>query len=138
MIFQIQISDQANKDLRNIFEYIALDLQAPESASGLLERLEEAIYGLDQMPERFRSYEKEPWKSRNLRIRPVENYCIFYITNLEKDLVTIIRVMYSGRDTDNQLKKSWDNIREEEADEWDLQMLKEIEDDPECNEFSNL
>lgn len=46
MIFQIQISDQANKDLRNIFEYIALDLQAPESASGLLERLEETILGM--------------------------------------------------------------------------------------------
>ncbi|MFR5076693.1 MAG: hypothetical protein ACLTDX_01095 [[Clostridium] innocuum] len=35
--------------------------------------------GLNQMPERFLGYEKEPWHSRGLRIIPVDNYCVFYI-----------------------------------------------------------
>lgn len=30
---------------------------------------------------------------------------------------------------------TWENIEEEEPDEIDLQMLKAIEDDPECHEF---
>lgn len=32
---------------------------------------------------------------------------------------------------------SWDNIEEEEPDEFDLQMLKAIESDPECHEFTS-
>lgn len=31
---------------------------------------------------------------------------------------------------------SWDDIEEEEPDEIDLQMLKAIESDPECHEFT--
>lgn len=33
MIFAIEISDQADNDLRNIYEYIAFELQSPENAS---------------------------------------------------------------------------------------------------------
>ena len=31
---------------------------------------------------------------------------------------------------------SWDNIEEDTPDEHDLQMLREIENDPECQEFT--
>ena len=43
MIYDIEISDQAEIDLRGIFEYIAFELQAPENASGQLDRLEACI-----------------------------------------------------------------------------------------------
>lgn len=32
---------------------------------------------------------------------------------------------------------SWDDIEEEEPDAFDLQMLKAIESDPECHEFTS-
>ena len=48
-------------------------------------------------------YEREPWKSRNTWVVPVDNYVIFYIPDKTKKLVTVIRVMYSGRDVDKQL-----------------------------------
>lgn len=32
---------------------------------------------------------------------------------------------------------SWENIKEEEPDEFDLLMLKAIEEEPECREFIN-
>lgn len=105
MIFEIEISDQADADLRNIYEYIAFELQSPENAGGQLDRLEERIMSLDQMPERFREYENEPWHSRGLHIMPVDNYCVFYIPDAENAVVTIIRVMYGGRDIETQLKK---------------------------------
>ena len=41
------ISDQAEIDLRGIFEYIAFELQAPENASGQLDRLEACSMDLD-------------------------------------------------------------------------------------------
>lgn len=61
MIFEIKVSEQADVDLRSIFEYISYELQAPENAIGQLDRLEKSIMSLDQMPERFRPYKKEPW-----------------------------------------------------------------------------
>ena len=34
---------------------------------------------------------------------PVDNYLVFYIPNKDAGIVTVIRVMYVGRDIDNQL-----------------------------------
>lgn len=103
MIFEIEISEQADDDLRNLYEYIAYELQSPENASGQLGRLEENIMSLEQMPKRFQAYEKEPWHSRGMRIMPVDNYCVFYIPDIEKAVVTIVRVIYGGRDIATQL-----------------------------------
>lgn len=50
-------------------------------------------------------YNKEPWKSRGLHIVPVDNYCVFYIVNNGNMTVSIMRVMYGGRDIDSQLDK---------------------------------
>ena len=79
MNYEVELSEQADSDLRGIFEYIAFELQSPENASGQPDRLEEQILSLDIMPERYRKYENEPWKSRGLRVLPVDNYVIFYI-----------------------------------------------------------
>ena len=103
MIYEVEVSEQADSDLRGIFEYIAFELQSPENASGQLDRLEEQILSLDTMPERYRKYEKEPWKSCGLRVLPVDNYVVLYIPDSDKKFVTILRVMYAGRDIYNQL-----------------------------------
>lgn len=89
--------------MRGIFEYIAFELQSPKNASGQLNRLEEQILSLDTMPECYRKYEKEPWKSRGLRVLAVDNYVVLYIPDSNKKVVTILRVMYAGRDIDKQL-----------------------------------
>ena len=103
MIYEVEVSEQADSDLRGIFEYIAFELQSPENASGQLDRLEEQRLSLDTMPERYRKYEKEPWNSRGLRVSSVDNYVVLYIPDSDKKVVTILRVMYTGRDIDNQL-----------------------------------
>lgn len=106
MNYEIRLTPDAKNDLRSIFEYIAYDLQSIQNAVGQLDRLEREIASLIQMPERFRIYEKEPWCSRNLRIMPVDNYLVFYILDLEERSVTVLRVMYGGRDIDSQLNKT--------------------------------
>ncbi len=103
MIYEVEVSEQADSDLRGIFEYIAYELQSPQNASGQLDRLEEQILSLDTMPERYRKYEKEPWKSCGLRVLPVDNYVVLYIPDSDKKVVIILRVMYAGRDIYNQL-----------------------------------
>ena len=103
MIFNVVISIQAEEDLRGIFEYIAFELLSPENAEKQLDRLEKQILSLDEMPERFPRYGKEPWLSRGLRFVAVDNYIVFYLPDIENRLITILRVMYSGRNIEKQL-----------------------------------
>ena len=103
MIFNVVISEQAEEDSRGIYEYIAFELLAPENAAKQLDRLEKQILSLDELPERFQRYGKEPWHSRGLRFVAVDNYIVFYITDIEEQRVTILRVMYSGRNIEKQL-----------------------------------
>ena len=103
MMFTVKLSEQADKDLRSIYEYIAYDLQSPDNARGQLDRLEAMIFSLDSMPKRYRKYEKEPWHSRGLRIAPVDNYVVLYIPDMETTTVTIIRVAYVGQDIERLL-----------------------------------
>lgn len=105
MRYEVRLTPDAKADLRSIFEYIAYDLQSIQNAAGQLDRLELGIKSLEQMPERFRLYGKEPWRSRNLHIMPIDNYLVFYIPTHEKSIVTVIRVIYGGRDIDSQLNK---------------------------------
>ena len=104
IIYEVTTTKQADADLRSIYEYIAFELLSPENAAGQLERLEQSILGLDIMPERHREYEEEPWKSRGLRVLPVDNYLVFYVPDETTKLVTVIRVMYSGRNINEQLR----------------------------------
>lgn len=106
MKYEVLTIEQAAADLRAIFEYIAYDLLAGQNALNQLNRLEEAILSLDEMPERYPLYDKEPWKERNLRIMPVDNYLVFYIPHSEEKTTTVIRVMFGRRDIDAQLKQA--------------------------------
>ena len=105
MIYEVITTDQADADLRGIYEYIAFELLSHDNAAKQLGRLEEHSVGLEEFPEKFRYYEKEPWHSRGLRVMPVDNYLVFYIPDNDAGIVTVIRVMYAGRDADCQLKE---------------------------------
>lgn len=104
MTFFVEITQQAETDLQEIYDYIAFQLLSPENATGQLNRLERNIMMLDEMPERFHLYEKEPWRSRGLRMMTVDRYVVLYLPNRQTATVTILRVMYGGRDIDAQLK----------------------------------
>ena len=77
MKYEVMMTSQAVADLRTVFEYIAYELLAGQTALNQLDRLEKAIEGLEEMPERHHVYEKESWKSRNLRVMPVDNYILY-------------------------------------------------------------
>ena len=103
MSYKVNVADAAENDLRAIFSYIAVELQSYINAVGQLERLESAIRSLSEMPERYRCYDKEPWRSRGLRRMSVDRYCVFYIPDISSRSVSVIRVMYGGLDVDRRL-----------------------------------
>ena len=106
MIYDVVFTEKAEADLRAIYEYIAFKLLEPEYAVGQIARIEKMIMQLEKFPEKFKQYEVEPWKSRNMRIAFGDNYVIFYTPFKEKYEVVINRIMYSGRDYRKQLNES--------------------------------
>ena len=58
MIYEVEVSEQADRDLREIFEYIAFELQSPENEIGQLDRLEEQILSLARYLEVFEAAER--------------------------------------------------------------------------------
>lgn len=59
---------------------------------------------MDGRPFRFSLYDKEPWHHKGLHIRAVDNYLVFYLTVEPLKTVVIVRIMYSGRDNEAQLR----------------------------------
>ena len=54
MIWDIDITEAARDDLRDIFAYIAGELRAPDDARRIVRNILAGIQTLDEMPERFR------------------------------------------------------------------------------------
>lgn len=106
MIYFVDMSNEAEADLRGIYEHIAFGLMSQANADGQLERIETKITSLSTMPERYRRYKKEPWFSRGLRVLPVDNFVIFYLVNVGAHIVTVMRIMYKGRDIEYELSKT--------------------------------
>mgnify|MGYP004449100681 FL=1 len=103
MTYEVIISSQAEEDLRGIYEYIAFELRSPQNAAGQLDRIEKNILSLDTMPNRYRAYDRELWHSRGLRLLPVDNFVVLYIQDEDRRTVTVVRVMYGGRDIEKWL-----------------------------------
>lgn len=103
MEYNVGYSAEAEKDLDGIFQYIAFSLFSPKAAKRIVEKIMKEISALGYMPFSYKQYPNEPWLSRGLRYFPVENYLVFYIPNENDKSVTIIRIMYGGRDIDKQL-----------------------------------
>lgn len=105
MKYTVQYTWNAKCDLHSIYGYISDTLFEPEIAARQVQRIMKEIRSLEEMPMRYRLYEHEPWHSRGLRCFPVDHYLVFYIPSEENASVSIIRIMYGGRDIEKQLNK---------------------------------
>ena len=98
MSWQVEIADSAYEDLRDIYAYIALELKTPDDARNVLRRILAEIATLAEMPNRFRSYPREPLASQGVRVMDVGSYCVYYIAN--GGVVSVGRILYCRRDAD--------------------------------------
>lgn len=96
--YAIVYSPKAKDDLKEIYSYIALVLLVPGTAESQVSRIRKTIRSLDCMPLRYPVVDWEPWKSMGMHKMSVDNFVIFYIADNENLVVTIIRIVYEGRD----------------------------------------
>jgi toxin ParE1/3/4 len=106
MTWDVFYTNAAKADLYDIHSYIQNSLLEPITANRLYFRILDAGDSLDILPYRHPKYENEPWHSRGLRYKMIDNYMMFYIPLEEKVIVVILRIMYASRDIDSELGKT--------------------------------
>ena len=102
----IVYTGKARQDLRAVYDYICFHLLSPDTAKETTNRIMKAVRALDTMPERNPLYKEEPWHSQGVRFFAVRNYLVFYIVDREADVVSVIRIMYGGRNISDQLNET--------------------------------
>ena len=96
--YKVKVTRQAMAQMKEIVQYISVELLAPEAADKLLDKMREAIAKLSVMPERYAIIEEEPWKQEGIRKVIVNNFLIYYWVDAENLKVQVIAVIYNRRD----------------------------------------
>lgn len=101
--YEIRITNHAEKDLKQIFQYIGFQFGSIDTAIKQIKRIQKAIDSLDIYPESHKVYEHNLIKTKKLKLIKVDNYCVFYVVDKSKLEVDILRVIYEKRDMKKQL-----------------------------------
>lgn len=95
--YSIEITETAQRDLDEAFNYIAFHLENPQAAYDLTDAIYSGIRDLSTMPERFPAWKREPMKSIGMRFMAVKNFNVFYVVNKRLRRVSVFRVIYNRR-----------------------------------------
>lgn len=107
--YVVRITDRALADMEEIYNYIAIQLQAQENAMGQYNRIAEAIEGLNVFPERVKLVESEPERIMGLRQLVIDNYSVFYV--IEDIDVIVTRVLYTAMDISRRLLEDNEHLQ---------------------------
>ena len=104
--YQVEVAALAQQKILQIAQYIINEYQAPETAYGLVEKLEHELNKLTELPERVVLVDLEPWRSKGIRKYIIGNY-IAYIKIFEEEAsVRVIAVVPEKMDQREQLRQA--------------------------------
>lgn len=102
--YKVILTAKAREDLREIYDYISKSLMAEKAANNLVNKIQENILSLEDMPEMYSivdiNKDREQQKYRKIVIN---NYVAIYRVNKENRLVYIVRIVYGGRNYLNEI-----------------------------------
>ena len=95
--YWIEISDVAKRDIRDIAVYITNEFQEPIVAENTVSSILDAIFTLEEMPDRIGLVKDERLAKKGIRPLYVKNYTVFFSIEKPARVVDIVRVLYSRR-----------------------------------------
>ena len=104
--YNVKITKQAKYYMKDICDYIAIKLDAPETAKNLLATLKKEIKSLNQFPARIKLTDEEPWRSKGIHRMIVKNYYVYFWINENKKQVYVTSVVFAKRNQISHLKTS--------------------------------
>lgn len=102
--YKVQVAREAERDLEQIYDYIANTLQAPGTALKQYDRLADGIMSLQIFPERCRLFDTEPERRKGMRRLLVDRYSVIYV--VQGGVVSVLRVLYSSSDLAARLREN--------------------------------
>lgn len=91
----VKLYARAYRDLEDIYTYIAENLLEPGTALSMVDEIENAIFSLEQLPERGAIRHMGAYANGDYRQLFVKNYCIIYRVLRQKKEVHIVTVRYT-------------------------------------------
>jgi addiction module RelE/StbE family toxin len=93
-----KILPKAKMDLKNIFRYISEELYNSESALVMINKFEKKFNDICLFPKAHPIITLKRVDHNGLRKAIVDNFIVVYLYDEEKELINIVRVIYSKRD----------------------------------------
>ena len=101
MIYSVTIQPEAKADLDGIYAYVAQHLRNMPDALRLLDRLEQSILSLNEMPYRAPLSGDPRFAIQGVRRLSVGNWNIFYLIDDEMLEVSVVHIAHHLRDENN-------------------------------------
>lgn len=95
--YEVLVSEQAQKDLKEIVNYLSSSLLEPNIAKNILSEIDKSILSLEEMPHRHCLVSDNLLKKVGIRKLVVKNYIVFFKIYETKKTVGIVRIMYGRR-----------------------------------------
>lgn len=93
-LYKTVITDDANKELKEIYYYIKVHLQEEVIARKLVNKIQKEIFDLEYMPRKYKILINS--KRKKIYQKSIKNYNIIYEIHANK--VYILHIFYSKRD----------------------------------------
>jgi len=93
--YAVKLLFRAYRDLDGIYAYIADTLLEPGTAHKLVDALEEAIFSLEELPQRGAPRKNGAYANKGYRQLFIKNFTVIYRVDVAKKQVVIVTVRYS-------------------------------------------
>lgn len=95
-IYEIEFTEDARDEIRDIYEYISKNLDNEQAAKRLMRKMRENIISLAEFPELYAKIEKNDKRKRDYRRMVIGNYIVLYAVDEQRKTIYISH-MYYGR-----------------------------------------
>ena len=96
-IYEIEFTEDARDEIREIYEYISKNLVNKEAAKRLMRKMRNSVMDLAESPRLYAKIEKKDRMKKEFRRIVVDNYIILYTIEKNKKTVYISHMYYGKR-----------------------------------------
>jgi len=96
--YNVDVSEPAESDLLDIVRYISARLNAPMTALGMIDAIEEALADLTDMPYKHSLVADERLAALGYRKLHIKNYIAYFTIDEKEATVNVERILYARRD----------------------------------------
>ncbi len=101
--YKLNFTPVAYEDLDQIYNHIAIELQATKAATELMENIEDKIMRLKQFPYSCELVNDTLLQEKGYRKLIIDNYIVFYIIEEKNKNVIVMRIIYGARQYERML-----------------------------------